>query len=183
MSSPPRTSFASIAFHASDKLRFFQFPEAVHRDGARHVIQASWPDGIQAESAHVGSAAYEYKRHVADNFAMVLKYDSDLNDGEGTMIGSLRRELQRLGLHAGGQATMDQGGAGVPAEPGYEFKLQRPMWRVETGERVLQAQTLTLRIVEVLDSFGWKSYATVRQREGVENFIKTDTWYFINTGV
>lgn len=227
MSSPLHASFASIAFHASDKLRFFQFPESVHRDGARRVIQASWPDGIQAESAHVGSAAYEYKLHgrpfghqgsaaglagrvlvrnlLAYLYGLGWLLDASLSqarsvgskdtlifrkrqqnqnqqqnqqqprwlaigltggnrlrflggcgdgDGEGTMIGSLRRELQRLGLHAGGQATMDQGGVGAPAEPGYEFRLQRPMWRVETGERVLQAQTLTLRIVEVLDSFG-----------------------------
>lgn len=57
----PRASFAAIAFYASDKLRFFQFPESVCREGASQVIRASWPDGVQSESYHVGTAAYEYK--------------------------------------------------------------------------------------------------------------------------
>ncbi|KAL8420199.1 hypothetical protein RB594_003110 [Gaeumannomyces avenae] len=256
----PRASFAAIAFYASDKLRFFQFPEPVCREGAAQVIRASWPDGIQGETYHVGTAAYEYKlggrpfgstgeaaglgarvlvrnllaylhslgwlldaslsqaRDVASKdtlifrqprgggepepepeppagpqprwMAVALTSGDRLRflggcgdgDGEGTMIGTMRRELQGLGLLARGQRETDQGLAAGSVEAGYEFKLKRSMWRAEFGENVLQARVLTLRVAEVLDSFGWRSYATVRQREGVENFIKTDTWYFVNTG-
>ncbi|KAL8370182.1 hypothetical protein RB595_000529 [Gaeumannomyces hyphopodioides] len=254
----PRASFAAIAFYASDKLRFFQFPEPVCREGAGQVIRASWPDGVQSESYHVGTAAYEYKlggrpfgstgeaaglgarvlvrnllaylhslgwlldaslsqaRDVASKDTLIFRQPRGGGDaaaaaaagpqprwlaialtsgdrlrflggcgdgdGDGTLVGDLRRELQRLGLLARGQRKTDQGVAAGSVEAGYEFKLQRSMWRAEFGENVLQARVLTLRVAEVLDSFGWRSYATVRQREGAENFIKTDTWYFINTG-
>lgn len=75
-------------------------------------------------------------------------------DGDGTLVGNLRRELQRLGLLARGQSKTDQGVAAGSVEAGYEFKLQRSLWRAEFGENVLQARVLTLRIAEVLDSFG-----------------------------
>lgn len=67
MSSPPAASrrptaaFAAVTMHQSDKLRFFQFPEPVHREGAGSVIRRSWPAGVQAENYHAESGAYEYK--------------------------------------------------------------------------------------------------------------------------
>jgi hypothetical protein len=58
----------------------------------------------------------------------------------------------------------------------FEFKVKGYPWLAQ-GKETVMVERLILAVVETLDRFGWRSYATVRQ--GGYSEENQDTWYFV----
>ena len=59
-SDEPTSSFGTISFHFSDKLRFLQFPKSIYHD-IRPVLVAVWAPGIQSEDFYGDSYQYQFQ--------------------------------------------------------------------------------------------------------------------------
>ena len=91
------------------------------------------------------------------------------HDELGVLVQALRRAFAAVDYFQSGEWSVDS----------YEFKLKGYPWSAATGEKSVKAERLLLAVVETLDRFGWRSYATVTQRSGSDAAKKADTWYFV----
>jgi hypothetical protein len=82
---------------------------------------------------------------------------------EPGLINSLKGALEGLGVYQGGEWK----------DGSFEFKLKGWPW-ISHNENRVKAELSMLKILEVLDSYGWRSYGTVRQRT-----VVGDSWYFV----
>ena len=64
------------------------------------------------------------------------------------------------------------------ARDAYEFKLYGSPWW-PTGESTMATRLLLLKMVEMLEKFGWSLYASVDQNNGHTEFSETDSWYCV----
>jgi hypothetical protein len=90
------------------------------------------------------------------------------HDELGVLIRALKQAFAELDYFQSGQWTYDS----------FEFKLKGFPWAA-VGDKRVKAERLLLAVVETLDGFGWRSYATVRQRSESEDVRKADTWLFV----
>ena len=60
----------------------------------------------------------------------------------------------------------------------FEFKFKYAPWRAH-GEATVKTRLLLLRIIELLDSHGWRSYCACKQRTESDDVRQPDTWYFV----
>lgn len=65
----------------------------------------------------------------------------------------------------------------------WEFKLKGWPWRT-TGEKSMSSRLLILKMLELLESLGWRLYASIRHCEEShhtrdEDSSKTDSWYIV----
>lgn len=88
-------------------------------------------------------------------------------DELGLMIEALKEAFTEIEYFQSGKWTHDS----------YEFKLKGWAWS-EMGEKAVKGRRLLLKIVETLDRFGWRSYATIQKR-GMEKARGLDTWFFV----
>ncbi|OIW33377.1 hypothetical protein CONLIGDRAFT_570038, partial [Coniochaeta ligniaria NRRL 30616] len=90
------------------------------------------------------------------------------HDEMGLLVQALKQALTAIDYFQSGEWNHDS----------FEFKLKGYPWSA-TGQKTVKVQRLLLAVVETLDRFGWRSYATVRQRSGSDDDRKADTWYFV----
>jgi len=93
--------------------------------------------------------------------------------GAPALLAAVRRMLVGLDFF---QAA-EEGGCG--SRDCCEFRLRDGPWSSFRAETKTRAELLLLRLVEVLDAFGWRSYGTARQRTETEKTKKADSWFFI----
>lgn len=90
------------------------------------------------------------------------------HDEFGVLVQSLKQMLAGLDCFQSGEWSHDS----------FEFKLKGFPWSAR-DEKAAKVELLLLAVVETLDRFGWRSYATVRQRSDTDEARKQDTWYFV----
>ncbi|KAH8909742.1 hypothetical protein BR93DRAFT_415988 [Coniochaeta sp. PMI_546] len=90
------------------------------------------------------------------------------HDELGVLIQNLKQALTAIDYFQSGEWNHDS----------FEFKLKGYPWSA-MGEKTVKVERLLLAVVETLDRFGWRSYATVRQRSDSDDVRKADTWYFV----
>ena len=90
------------------------------------------------------------------------------HDELGVLVQSIKQVMLGLDYFQSGEWSHDS----------FEFKLKGYPWSA-MGEKTVKVERLLLGIVETLDRFGWRSYATVRQRSDSDDVRKQDTWYFV----
>ncbi|KAH8889305.1 hypothetical protein GQ53DRAFT_599068, partial [Thozetella sp. PMI_491] len=98
-------------------------------------------------------------------------YDGDgtgRKDGLGVLLDGLKKAWDGIGAAQTGDWNQDS----------FEFRLSDKPWRAHR-EATMKARSILLRLVETLDSLGWQSYVTIRQRTENDDVKKTDTWYFV----
>jgi hypothetical protein len=90
------------------------------------------------------------------------------HDELGVLVQNLKQALAAIDYFQSGEWNHDS----------FEFKLKGYPWSA-MGEKTVKVERLLLAVVEMLDRFGWRSYATVRQRSDSDDVRKADTWYFV----
>ncbi len=86
----------------------------------------------------------------------------------GVLVDSLKNAFDGIGSPQTGDWNQES----------FEFRLGSKPWRAH-GEGTVKARLVLLRLIETLDGFGWRSYATIRQRTESDDVKKSDTWYFV----
>jgi hypothetical protein len=91
------------------------------------------------------------------------------HDELGVLVQSLKQVL--LG--------MDYFQAGTWSHDSFEFKFKGYPWSALKDEKRVKVERLLLEVLDVLERFGWRSYATVRHRSDTDDVRKQDTWFFV----
>ncbi|KAK0674240.1 hypothetical protein QBC41DRAFT_332899 [Cercophora samala] len=92
------------------------------------------------------------------------------HDHLGVIITNLKKMLESLDYFEKGDWSHDS----------FEFKLKGRPWR-SRGEASVKMRLLVLRLLETMESMGWRVYATILQRTGTDEDRMMDTWYFVRT--
>lgn len=60
----------------------------------------------------------------------------------------------------------------------WEFKIHgNPWWA--TGEETVKTRELVLKMLEVLEMYGWSLYASIDQNQAGEHSSETDSWFCV----
>ncbi|KAK4177361.1 hypothetical protein QBC36DRAFT_185235 [Triangularia setosa] len=92
------------------------------------------------------------------------------HDHLGIVIMNLKKMLESLDYFEKGDWSHDS----------FEFKLKGRPWR-SRGEDSVKMRLMVLRLLETMESMGWRVYATILQRTGTDEDRMMDTWYFVRT--
>lgn len=92
------------------------------------------------------------------------------HDHLGVVIMNLKKMLESLDYFEKGGWSHDS----------FEFKLKGRPWR-SRGEASVKMRLMVLRLLETMESMGWRVYATILQRTGTDEDRMMDTWYFVRT--
>ncbi|KXJ86975.1 hypothetical protein Micbo1qcDRAFT_33473 [Microdochium bolleyi] len=92
----------------------------------------------------------------------------DLHGACADTIAEFRQMLQRLGLFE----------SDAPFHDSHSFKVvHKVWWNIE--ENVMRMRRLILGTAELMETLGWSTYGTIRQRASSKDVRVTDSWYFI----
>ncbi|KAK3313526.1 hypothetical protein B0H66DRAFT_354942 [Apodospora peruviana] len=86
----------------------------------------------------------------------------------GLLIASLKKMLEEMDYFQKGDWSFDS----------FEFKLKGLPWPAH-GVNTVKTRMLMLRVLDVLDSFGWESRVNIGQRSGTDDYRMPDCWYFV----
>ncbi|KAK0732851.1 hypothetical protein B0T21DRAFT_291396 [Apiosordaria backusii] len=92
------------------------------------------------------------------------------HDHLGVIIMNLKKMLESLDYFEKGDWSHDS----------FEFKLKGRPWR-SRGEATIKMRLMVLKLLETMESMGWRVYTTILQRTGTDEDRMTDTWYFVRT--
>lgn len=93
--------------------------------------------------------------------------------GEAQQPGLLRAVqslLEGMQMYQGGEMS----------DGSFEFKLKGWPWYCFSEKRV-KSELLILRLVELFDNWGWRTYGTIRTRTETDKAKKADTWYLVKS--
>lgn len=154
---PARVEWLVLAPSGRDRLR-------VIPDGP------TWHEVVSASSIAGGAEelAADYGKAGSFSSSSAPLSGGSNHDEFGVLVQSLKQVLAGLDLFQSGEWSHDS----------FEFKLRGFPWAAR-DEKTVRVERLLLAVVETLDRFGWRSYATVRQRTDTDEVRKQDTWYFV----
>ncbi|KAJ1324641.1 hypothetical protein MN608_10709 [Microdochium nivale] len=92
----------------------------------------------------------------------------DLHGAADDTIAKFRQMLQRLGVFESDEAFHDS----------HTFKVARKAW-YNIEENIMRMRRLILGTAELMESLGWSTYGSIRQRAGSKDVRVPDSWYFI----
>jgi hypothetical protein len=90
------------------------------------------------------------------------------HDHLGVLITGLKKMLQELEYFDKGDWSHDS----------FEFVLKGTPWR-SRGEASVKMRIMLMRLLETMESHGWRLYTTLVQRTGTDEDRILDTWYFV----
>jgi hypothetical protein len=90
-------------------------------------------------------------------------------EGQEEVVPALRHLLQEM-------RVLQSEGLKSDSEQSWEFKLRGYPW-LAIGEETMQTRLLMLRMLETLESLGWRLYASIDQNVSIE----TDNWYLVKS--
>ncbi|KAK3898025.1 hypothetical protein C8A05DRAFT_47543 [Staphylotrichum tortipilum] len=94
-------------------------------------------------------------------------YDHD-HDHLGVLIAGVKKTLQGLDYFDKGDWSHDS----------FEFVLKGKPWR-SRGEASVKMRVMLMRLLETMEGYGWKLYATFVQRTSTDEDRILDAWYFV----
>jgi len=94
--------------------------------------------------------------------------DDQHRDHLGVLISGIKKTLEGLGCFDKGDWSHDS----------FEFQLKGKPWR-SRGETSVTVRIMLMRLLELMDGYGWRLYATFVQRTGADEDKILDTWYFV----
>lgn len=93
----------------------------------------------------------------------------------GVLVSGIKKVLNALGLFEKGNWSHDS----------FEMHLKGNPWR-SRGEASVTVRILLIKLFELVEGHGWRTYMTLVQRTGDDEERMPDTWYFVrerkNTG-
>lgn len=107
-------------------------------------------------------------RVVYDANAMRLWGGDADYDHLGVLIPALRSSLERL----------DYFEKGIWNQDSFAFELKGKPWR-SRGEESIKVRLMVMRLLETMETHGWRLHATMAQRTGSDEERIPDTWYFV----